>query len=83
MPDEPAYKLDIRGLSPSGDEESQDVCGGNRPWVGVRFDCCGVYVRIYRNPDQKNYEGRCPKCRRKIRLKVGPDGTSTRFFSAE
>jgi hypothetical protein len=55
----------------------------SRPFVGVLFDCCGVYARIYRHPDARVYQGRCPKCLRMLTLRVGPDGTAARIFRAE
>ncbi|UCF34799.1 MAG: hypothetical protein JSV78_05730 [Phycisphaerales bacterium] len=54
-----------------------------RPWVGIRFDCCGVYTRVYRNPEGTAYIGRCPRCLRTVRLRVGRQGTDARFFVAE
>ncbi|MBI1825487.1 MAG: hypothetical protein HY287_10030 [Planctomycetes bacterium] len=83
MSDDRAYKLDIPGLSPSHGDESARASDGKRPWVGVRFDCCCVYTRVYRDADASAYEGRCPKCGRKVRLVVGPKGTRARFFAAE
>ena len=59
---------------PSGQHE------GGRRFVGVRFNCCGVYVRIYVNKDGTAYEGRCPKCSRPVKLKIGTGGTDHRFF---
>jgi len=53
-----------------------------RPFIGVHFECCGVYARIYRRPDQKEYVGRCPRCFRTVRVRVGPDGTDARLFRA-
>jgi hypothetical protein len=79
---EPDYVLDIRGIS---DDASPAPAFGPlpRPWVGIKFDCCGVYTRVYRNRDDTAYTGHCPKCLRKIRLAVGPGGTDARFFAAE
>ncbi len=54
-----------------------------RPYIGIMFDCCGVYARIYRNKEGTAYVGRCPKCMREVRLKTGDGGTNTRFFHAQ
>ncbi len=86
MSDTPDYYLDIRGL-----EENAYSIGVNlpdrglagRPWLGIRFDCCGVYTRVYRNAEGTAYRGACPRCGRAIRLRVGQGGTSARFFVAE
>jgi hypothetical protein len=55
---------------------------GSRPFLGVRFDCCNVYLRIYRNKEGTAYEGRCPKCLRRLSIPIGPGGSSNRFFTA-
>jgi hypothetical protein len=79
---DPPYRLEIAGLE-EGEGPGGGGAGPARPWVGVHFDCCGVYTRIYRNSVGTAYEGRCPKCLRSLRLSVGPDGTDARFFKAE
>jgi hypothetical protein len=53
-----------------------------RHFVGIHFECCNVYTRVYRREDQREYIGRCPNCLRTVRLRVGPDGSSARMFRA-
>jgi hypothetical protein len=55
-------------------------CG--RRFVGVHFICCDVYTRVYINRDDTAYEGNCPKCAKRVRLRIGPGGTDARFFKA-
>lgn len=79
---DPDYLLDIRGIS---DPSARSPLPGPeaRPWIGIRFECCSVYTRIYRNAEGTAYQGACPKCLRKVRLAVGPGGTDARFFTAQ
>ena len=51
-------------------------------YLGVEFACCGVYTRVYINREGTAYEGRCPKCGKHVRIRVGPGGTDCRFFTA-
>lgn len=55
---------------------------GKRPWISIWFECCNVYSRIYRDPSATVYQGRCPRCGANVCAKVGPGGTSQRFFRA-
>ena len=54
-----------------------------RPWLAVHWQCCRTYSRIYRNQAGDAYEGRCPQCGAAVNAKVGPNGVSTRFFTAK
>jgi len=81
MADDPPYILDVAGLE-EGDRGGEPGSGGARRWIGMHFECCGVYTRIYRNPAGTAYEGRCPRCLRQARVKVGPGGTDVRIFRA-
>ena len=51
-----------------------------RKFLGIFFDCCHVYGRIYKNADGTAYTGRCPKCLRPVHVRVGGEGTNRRFF---
>lgn len=53
-----------------------------RKFLGVHFRCCNVYARIYINPEGTVYKGGCPRCGKRVEVKVGPGGTDSRFFTA-
>jgi hypothetical protein len=59
------------------------VSARSRPYLGVRFECCGVYARVYRNRQGTRYEGRCPRCLRALSVRIGAEGLADRFFRAD
>ncbi len=94
MDEPPTYHLDVEGVDDplhargSADEQARGAPLRHRPpharpWIGIRFDCCNVYTRIYRDSEGRSYRGRCPRCLRTVTLRVGPSGTNARFFVAE
>lgn len=72
--------LDI--VDDPGDGDSS--AGGHRHnrFVGVQFACCQTYSRVYVNRQGTAYVGNCPKCGKRVQLRIGPDGTDSRFFTA-
>ena len=94
----PDYILDIKGLSPKGtpsspastpatppardSDPSTSKSLTGRPWLAIQWKCCTTYSRVYRNAAGDAYEGRCPRCGKPVRVKVGEGGTSSRFFEA-
>jgi hypothetical protein len=54
-----------------------------RKFVGVLFECCNVYTRIYKSRLGDRYVGHCPKCGRRAKLIIGEGGTDERFFVAK
>ncbi len=83
MDEPPPYHLEIEGAEDARSRDQQNTSLRGRPWVGIRFDCCDVYTRVYRNREGTAYQGRCPRCMRSVTLRVGPGGTDARFFVAE
>ncbi len=53
-----------------------------KKYLGIMFKCCSAYGRIYENKDKTAYVGRCPRCLRSVRVKIGEGGTNSRFFEA-
>ncbi len=68
----------------SDPQSSSNPGTGARPdrrFLGIRFDCCKAYARVYINSDGTAYEGRCPRCMRPVRFIIGSGGTDSRFFT--
>ncbi len=53
-----------------------------RQYLGIWFECCHTYGRLYKNKEGTAYVGRCPHCLRPVHVRIGKDGegTSRRFF---
>ena len=62
------------------DNEKESI---NRPFLGIWFDCCHTYGRLYKNKDGTAYVGRCTRCLRPVRVRIGGEGTNRRFFRGE
>ncbi len=84
MSEDEGYILDLSGLAgrPEDNAPGREAQAVGRPWIGVHFECCGVYTRIYRNREGTAYEGHCPRCTRLVRIRVGAGGTNHRMFRA-
>lgn len=67
---------------PSGSDDPQPGPVSRRAFIGVRFKCCRMYGRIYRDDEGRSFVGRCPKCGSFLTIPIGPGGSSSRFFDA-
>ena len=85
MYDEPPYVLDIAGVEDLTLPAGEQVAAADHPrkWIGMHFECCGVYTRIYRGEGADAYVGYCPRCHRQARIRVGTGGTHHRLFRAK
>ncbi|MBI1335522.1 MAG: hypothetical protein GC164_01015 [Phycisphaera sp.] len=72
----------VPGTSSSDPAGKHDNMHG-RPWLAIHWKCCSVYSRVYRNASGDAYEGKCPRCGRAVKVRVGSGGTDSRFFTAE
>ena len=77
----PDYIVDL-STRPDPTPASTRTSPAGRPWIAVRWRCCSTYSRIYRHRDATAYEGRCPRCGKSVRARVGEGGTDQRFFEA-
>lgn len=75
----PYYKGEINSAAPSESSSS----GGKKNFLGVRFECCSVYTRAYKNKAGTAYIARCPRCLKKVTIGINAqEGTDARFFIA-
>lgn len=63
------------------DEQEEETPKKNN-YLGIMFNCCHIYSRIYKNKEGTAYVGRCPKCMKSVNVPIGNGGTSARFFNA-
>lgn len=78
MPDQAAGRSKTPNAAPAGGLPKRDGA-----FLGIQFDCCGIYGRIYRDRAFRFYTGRCPKCMKRIEVPIGDGGSGQRFFRAQ
>ena len=54
----------------------------DKKFLGIMFECCNIYRRIYINKEGNAYEGRCPKCFGEVKIIIGAGGSEKRIFRA-
>ena len=74
--------LDLTDAPLDDNRRRSTAASSGRRFVGIHFVCCDVYTRVYVNRDETAYEGNCPKCAKRVRLRIGPGGSDSRFFTA-
>lgn len=79
MPD-PEDMVELTGRPAAPGEAEQEPSPNGRGYLRLWFRCAGQYARAYANAAGTGYNGRCPKCGQTIRFRIGPGGTSERFF---
>lgn len=85
MTDPRDYKLDISSVEADTQPKaaSHPISPAVRPHVRVLFECCNVYLRIYRSANAPEYRGACPKCGKPVKFVVGQGGTNARDFTVK
>ena len=64
-------------------EEDNKQESQQRKFLGVWFECCHTYGRLYKNKKGTLYVGRCPKCLRSVQVRIdnsSESATNRRFF---
>jgi hypothetical protein len=65
------------------DNNNEKPQGEKRKFLGVWFECCHAYGRLYKNKAGTKYIGRCPKCLRSLSVEINANSekaTNRRFF---
>ena len=65
------------------EEDNNQQKPTRRKFIGVWFECCHAYGRLYKSKDGTIYRGRCPKCLRSVQVRVdvnAENATNRRFF---
>lgn len=75
------YNLDIASPAPTPRAIVPEPRNEANRFLGVQFECCGVYSRVYVNRAGDAYVGHCPRCAKRVQFQIGPGGTDARFFS--
>ncbi len=55
----------------------------HRDFIGILFDCCHVYARIYINSAGTAFEGHCPCGMKRVVIPISEDGSSDRFLQVD
>lgn len=81
------YRVEISGLEGASgrlksESKAPSAAAPGRPWLSIRWQCCGAYSRVYKSANGKTYDGRCPRCHRQLSIPIGPGGTNSRSFEA-
>lgn len=63
-------------------DSSSEKTPQKKKFLGINFKCCNIYSRVYINKDGTAYDGGCPKCGKKVHVRIGTGGVDTRFFDA-
>ena len=53
-----------------------------RDFIGVQFDCCKTYTRVYLKDGGRSQIAHCPKCGKPFTIRFSPSGTDDVFWIA-
>ncbi len=74
--------MDFKDI-PENSQARRETAEGEerRPFVGIVWECCKVYSRVYLNRRGTAYVGWCPRCGKRVQMNVSPTGSTSRFFN--